>query len=257
MLNTPVVLAQSGRFFDSSNRASGSENPISVINARLRDHLDVLNHPDPLSDIVTNINLVWAVIFVLVGATCVINGYRWHKTVITVLAGMSGVYAGMLIGEHVGDTTIASACLALLFVILAWPLMRYSAALFGGLAGAFAGANIWTAVGADAEMHHVGAIIGLVVVGMLAFLTFRAVVIVLTAVGGAALFVLGGMALLMQIGSFRGGVLDGISDKPMIVPVVAGSAALIGAIVQFGGGLKGMNEMANKADTKGKKPAPA
>ena len=46
------------------------------------------------------------------------------------------------------------------------------------------------------------------------------------------------------------------SEFAMVVPVVAGSAALVGAIVQFGGGLKGMNDMSNKADGTGqKKPA--
>jgi len=254
MFNTLLVLAQSsGASSDTAARMASDESPIATINARLREHLDVLNHPGPLLDIVMNINLVWAVIFVLVGATCVINGYRWHKTVIVLLAGMSGVYAGTLLGSQIGDVTIASGCFALLFMILAWPLMKYSAALFGGLAGAFAGANIWTAVGADPSMHHVGAIIGLVVVGMLAFLTFRSVVIVLTAVGGAALFVLGGMSLLMHIQPLRTGLLDGIAENPMIVPVVAGSAALIGAIVQFGGGLSGMSDMANKADGKATK----
>jgi len=135
-------------------------------------------------------------------------------------------------------------------MVLAWPLMRYSAALFGGLAGAFAGANIWTAAGADPSLHHFGAIIGLVVIGMLAFLTFRSVVIVLTSVGGAVLFVLGAMALLVHISSFRNGLLNGIADNPMIIPVVAGCAALIGAVIQFGGGFKGLSEMADKADGK-------
>lgn len=258
MLNPLVFLAQSGG--SSSNNAGNyarSDNPIAMINARLREHLDVLNHPDPLSDIVMNINLVWASIFVIIGALCVINGYRWHKAVIAILAGMSGVYAGNVLGEYVGDTTIASVCLAVVFMVLAWPLMRYSAALFGGLAGAFAGANIWTAVGGDPTMHHIGAIIGLVTIGMLAFLTFRSVVIVLTSVGGAVLFVLGSMALLVHVSSFRNGLLNGIADNPMVVPVVAGCAALVGAVIQFGGGFTGLSEMANKADGGGAKKGQA
>ncbi len=258
MLNPMLLLAQSrGDSDDVVYSANSSDNPIALINARLREHLDVLNHPAPLNDIITNINMVWAVIFVIVGALCVINGYRWHKSVIALLAAMSGIYAGSVIGDRLGDVTVVSACLALLFVILAWPLMKYSAVLFGGHAGAFAGANIWTAVGGDPTMHHIGAIVGLVTIGMLAFLTFRCVVIVLTSVGGAALFVLGGMSLLMHVSSFRSGVLDGMSSNPIIVPVVAGSAALIGAVIQFGGGFKGLSEMADKADGKKAKGTPA
>lgn len=250
MLRLDLVLAQAAQ--------PSSASPIGVINDRLRSNLDVLNHPEALTDILRQINLVWAVIFIIVGGLSVLNGYRWHKGIIVVLAALSGIWAGMALGNQVGDAMIAAACLSVLFAIVAWPLLRYSVALFGGLAGAFAGANLWTVLGFSSDMHQMGALIGLVVVGMLAFMAFRAVVVLLTTVGGASLLVFGVLAAMMLIDSWESMLTNGLANKPRIVPLVVASAAGIGAVIQIGGGVKGLNEKADKADpVKAKKKAAA
>ena len=225
-----------------------SGNPIGLINERLRSNLDVLNHPDALTDIVRQINFVWALIFIILGGLSVLNGYRWHKGIIIVLAGLSGIWAGMALGSQVGDAMIAAACLSILFAILAWPLLKYSVAVFGGLAGAFAGANLWTAIGLQSDMHQMGALIGLVTVGMLAFMAFRAVVVMLTTVGGASLLVFGALASMMYIDSWENALANSLQSKPLIVPLIVACIAGIGAVIQVGGGLKGLNEQADKAD---------
>lgn len=225
------------------------DNPVPLFDSALRRNLDLLNHPEELQRIFTQLNMVWAVIFIIVGGLCVLNGYRWHKVVMVLLAGMGGVWAGTLLGQHVGSVTIAATCLALLFAVLAWPLLKYVVALFGGLAGAFAGANLWTAIGQPPDMHYVGALVGLIVVGMLAFMTFRVVVIVLTSVGGASLLVFGVMAAMMHVQSWRGGISDAITTNTLIVPMIVASAAALGAVFQLGGGFKGLAACAEKADT--------
>jgi len=216
----------------------------------LTTHLDVFSQPDALTFLVTELHLVWAVIFILVGIACVLNGYRWHKIVVVVLAGMSGVLAGRILGAEIGDGRVAAVCFAVLFSVLAWPLLRYSVALFGGLAGAFAGANIWSALDLDPTQHKIGALVGLIVIGMLTFMTFRLVVIVMTAVGGASLLVFGALATLAHVDAWRDGLLRGLESNQLIVPIIAASAAIVGAVVQFSGGFKGMAAMADKADTK-------
>ncbi len=225
-----------------------SGNPISLINERLRTNLDVLNHPDAMTEIVRQINLVWALIFIILGGLSVLNGYRWHKGIIIVLAALSGIWAGMALGAQVGDVMIAAACLSVLFAIIAWPLLRYSVAVFGGLAGAFAGANLWTAIGLQSELHYMGAMIGLIAVGMLAFMAFRAVVVLLTTVGGASLLVFGGLSAMMYIDSWENALANSLQSKPLILPLIVACAAGIGAVIQVGGGLKGLNEQADKAD---------
>jgi len=252
----PFTLAQSedgGSWFTDSD---AGPNPIPVINAQIREHMDFLNHPDELSEMLGQISLVWAIIFLVVGGLCILHGYRWHKWVILILAAMSGIYGGMLLGEEVGGTRIVAVCMAVLCAVIAWPLLRFAVALFGGLAGAFAGANAWTALGFDSGIHEHGALIGLIVIGMLAFLAFRIVVILLTSIGGASLFVLGSLAALMHNDAWQGGMVESMHSNPLIVPILVASAAAFGIVFQLGGGLKGMNERANAADpTKKKKPA--
>ncbi len=214
----------------------------------LVSHLDIFSHSEALTYLITELHLVWAVIFILVGIACVLNGYRWHKIVVILLAGMSGVLAGRILGEQIGDGRVAAVCFAVLFGVLAWPLLRYAVALFGGLAGAFAGANIWSALDLDPSQHKIGALVGLIVVGMLTFMTFRLVVILMTAVGGASLLVCGVLASMAHVESWREGLLRGVESNQLLVPIIAGSAAVVGAVVQFSGGFKGMAAMADKAD---------
>ena len=47
---------------------------------------DLLNRPQELTEAVGQLGIVWAVIFVVLGAVCILSGYRWHKAVILVLA---------------------------------------------------------------------------------------------------------------------------------------------------------------------------
>lgn len=253
--------ASSAQSIDNAARETGAmladtgENAIGVLNQTLRTKLDFLNHPTALTEMVSQINIVWAAIFITIGLLCVVHGYKWHKTVVLALAGMLGVWAGLTVGARIGETTVVAACMAVLFVVLSWPLLKYSVALFGGLAGAFLGANLWTALGYPADDHHYGALIGLIVAGMLAFTAFRTVVIALTTVGGATLLTLGGLAALLQVEGWRASLVDGLESKPLLIPVIAAVIAATGAVIQAGGGFSGMNACANRADPKSRKPA--
>lgn len=229
--------------------------PLAIFSDASVRRVDLLNHPEKLAQVLTDLNIVWAVIFMILGGICVFNGYRWHKIVIVLLAGMMGVWAGVEFGNTIGAQTIAAVSLGLLAAMLAWPLLRYAASLFGGLAGAFAGANIWTALGQPSEQHYVGAIVGLIIVGMLAFLAFRGVVVILTTVGGATLLTLGSIAAMIEVEAWRNAVVNGMTNHPSVVPFVVGSVAIIGAVLQFGGGVRGLNALSNKATEPAKKPA--
>lgn len=248
-----MILAQTG---DGGLPDTG-RNPVEIVDDLISSNKDFLNHPQVLIDIVTEISIVWAVILVIVGALCIMNGYRWHKAMIILLAGMSGMWIGTLFGDHLGSSRVVAACLAVLLALLAWPLLRYAVALFGGLAGAFVGANVWTAIGQDPSMHTMGALVGLVAFGMLAFLAFRGVVIALTTVGGSCMLVLGALAAMVKVDTWRSGIEQSILDNPLLVPIVALSAAVIGGIFQLAGGVKGLNDLADKADPVKQKKAKA
>lgn len=225
------------------------KNPASVFSEALSGRLDVLSRPESMRSILDDITVVWGAIFILVGVLCLLQGYRWHKWLIVTMAAMFGVRYGLMYGDEVGNPNVAAACLAVLGAVLAWPLMRYSVAVFGGLAGAFAGANIWTALGQPPADHRIGALVGLIIAGLLAFTAFRYVVVGLTTIVGATALTFGVMAVLMQFEGFRSGITGEMESHPLIVPVVAGSAALFGVIFQLAGGLKGMKASADKAGT--------
>jgi MFS family permease len=268
MVITQLLLAQSG---GSSGDSSGS-NPLAAFNDAIRQHPDLFNQPEAYAPVLQATPMLWALGFIVLGAVCVLYGYRWNKLVITALAALAGVWAGLSIGDHFGDQYIVAACLAILLGVLAWPLLRFSVSLFGGVVGAFAGANLFTAfftglqsagytidgqVAQLREMPYIGAFIGLIVVGMLAFMAFRAVMILLTTVVGASLLISGALAALMSNQNWSASITQGMSDKPLIVPVVVAVTAIIGAAVQLSGGIKGLAAQANKADPKAAKPAKA
>lgn len=254
-LLTLLPLAQTAETTDSTaTLPDPGPSPIAIFSDASVRRADILNHPDKLAQALTDLNIVWAVIFMVLGAICVFNGYRWHKIVIVLLAGLGGVWAGVEFGDTIGAQTIVATSLGLLAAMLAWPLLRYAASLFGGLAGAFAGANIWTAINQPPEQHYVGAIVGLIIVGMLAFLAFRGVVVILTTVGGSTLLCLGAISAMIEVEAWRNAIIDGMTEHPVVVPFVVGSVAVIGAVLQIGGGLKGLNSLSNSANAT-KKPA--
>lgn len=269
MSTLSLVLAQAG---ETDKLSGAGANPLAGFNQALRDHPDLLNRPEHYTPLLADMPLLWALVFVIVGALCVVYGYRSHKIVITVIAALAGVWAGLSMGETLGDPTITAVCAALLFGVLSWPLLKFQVALFGGLCGAFAGANLFTTIGLAMEKSntqipggveaiknspYLGAFVGLVVIGMMAFLAFRAVVILFTTILGATLLVSGGLAALMSHDAWATSLQEGMNSKPLMVPVVVTVISVIGTTVQLSGGVGGLKTIADRADPKAKKGAPA
>ena len=141
MSTPPLLLAQ-------TPSTEMPEDAASVVESvrQMFQRLDILNHPDELLDALAQLPLISATMIVIVGALCVLNGYRWHKWVVVILAFMGGVLLGRMMSEHMGKSHIVAVALGLLCAIVATPLLRIAVAVFGGLTGAFIGANAWTAV---------------------------------------------------------------------------------------------------------------
>jgi hypothetical protein len=227
--------------------------PTLLLETIINRKWDLLTRPSDLMPALDGLGIVWSVIFVLLGLMCVLNGYRWHKSVIMVLALLCGAAIGHMVGNMLGVASVVTALAgAALFGVVAWPIMRYTVALFAGLAGAFFGANLWSAVGQDPSQHYIGAMIGLLLLGMLAFITFKVVIIAFTAIGGASLTVFGALGLLLNFDAWRSGLESELIANPLVVPVIVGSAAIFGMVYQQGGGIKGLKESADTATSTGK-----
>ena len=209
--------------------------------ASLFDRIDPLAHPDTLFPKLQELPVVLAVIFVAVGLTCLLKGYKLYKPIVILLAMLTGVVAGFQLGGLVRAEMIVAVCMGVLLAVIAWPLMKYAVAAAGGLAGAFIGANIWAVtaiemskhgVPANPDMPWIGAIIGLVTVGFMSFMVFNVAVVLFTSMSGSVLVVIGSIALLLQVEPLREQIVEGLRNRPVVMPLLIIVPAVIGLVVQ-------------------------
>ncbi|MFA9478179.1 hypothetical protein ACERK3_07705 [Phycisphaerales bacterium AB-hyl4] len=211
---------------------------------------DTLAQPTELVAHLQTLGAIWAVIFLVAGMVCLLRGYQFYKPVTILLALLVGMVAGYALGLRIEAPYIVAGCLGLLLAVCALPLMKYAVALFGGLAGAFIGANLWTGLAAafnqgagmtlPSEAYWIGALVGLIVCGMLAFVLYNLSIVLFTSVSGATIAVLGAIALLLSFEGVRGPVADGLTASQLIVPMLVVVPAVMGLIIQetWGGAAK-------------------
>ncbi|MEM9416712.1 MAG: hypothetical protein AAGA29_14730 [Planctomycetota bacterium] len=239
---------------------------------------DTLAKPDELVGHLSQLGEIWAIVFMVAGLVCLLNGYKFYKIATVALIVALGAGLGYWFGLAIqAPPFIVAGCLGLLLAVMAFPLMKFAVALLGGLSGAFMGANLWAGVcrtfdaayktrvdayeaagatGADpansilgkiamntpADMYWIGALVGLLACGILAFALFKISIHLFTSVSGATIAVFGMIALLLSIDSFRGTVADGLSGSALIIPLLVFVPAVIGFVMQemasgnFGGG---------------------
>lgn len=202
---------------------------------------DTLAHPENLLEALQAMSGVWAMIFLAAGLICLFQGYKIYKTVTVILALSIGAFAGYYLGKKIDAEYVVAGCLAMLTAVSCFPLMKYAVSVLGGLAGAFIGANSWSAIGrvlgshgsnSVSQHYWVGALVGLLVFGMLAFILFKITVVMFTSVSGSTIAVLGGVALLLQVEKFQATIADSISAHAMILPILVLVPAVIGFILQ-------------------------
>ena len=130
----------------------------------------------------------------------------------------------------------------LLLGALAFPLMKFAVAIFGGITGACIGANLWAGIASalnravDTEIpvnaYWIGALVGLMLCGMLAFILFKLSVVLFTSVSGATVAVLGGLALLLSFDPWYETIKSGLTASQLVVPLLVFVPAVIGLILQ-------------------------
>jgi hypothetical protein len=195
--------------------------------------MDVLTHPDRLLDSLASLPLIAAPVVVVVGVLCVINGYKWHKWVVIVLALLLGLLVGNILSQRMGKSMIVAASLGILFATVATPMLRWTVAIFAGLTGAFLGANAWTLANASpSNAQWAGACMGFIAMALLSFVIFRMVVVMFTSIGGAAMLVLGSIALLMQVPGWHEGIRQHLTSNTHLIPLLVTVAAVGGFVLQ-------------------------
>lgn len=211
--------------------------------------IDALAHPDELIAVLQDMSWVIAAILVAVGLVCMLQGYKLYRWVVLLVALGLGMAVGWQLGEHIQAEVIVAGCLGVLLAVVAWPFMKFAVAACGGLAGAFIGANCWTAIAVQAnkvgainlppDAYWAGALMGLILFGLLSFILFEVSVVVFTSFSGSVLATLGVIGLLLQVPSWQTGIANAIKANPMVVPMLVIVPAVAGLVIQHGfGGMK-------------------
>lgn len=239
-----------------------------------------LAHPGELVGKLGQLGEIWALAFVIMGMVCLLNGYKFHKIVTVSLLVILGAVLGYWMGLEIkGPPFVVAAMVSILLGVLAFPLMKYAIAVLGGLSGAFIGANLWVAVarfvnpppvqGPDTvattasttnetllqagsympvDAFWIGALIGLMICGLGAFILSKISIHLFTTVSGSTIAVFGVIALLLSIDTFRETVTTELTRSPLIIPILVFVPAAVGFLMQ---------EKASGAWGGGKQAAPA
>ena len=230
-----ATLAQAG--------PKAEENLLQVITS-VFSRPDTLAHPDKLMPHLQSMSVIWAVVFLTAGLVCILNGYKFYKPVTVVLALLIGASVGWALGQRIqAESYITAGCLGALMAAACLPLMKYAVSIMGGLSGSFIGANAWTSVGKliaesgnkvnnSAETCWIGALIGLVVFGMLAFILFKLSIVLFTSISGSTLAVFCAMALLLQVPQWQTAVTKSMTSHTIVLPLLVLVPAVIGLILQ-------------------------
>ncbi|MFA7235358.1 MAG: hypothetical protein WC058_00720 [Phycisphaeraceae bacterium] len=241
-----AILAQAA---SQSVQPSQPDQATAMVVPRIFERLDTLAHPDKLVTILEQTGWVVACIFIAVGVLCLLQGYKLYKGVVLLLALIVGMVLGYKLGQTIQAEVIVAGCVGVLMAVVAWPFMKYAVAICGGLAGAFLGANCWTALATqagntsslnlDPHAYWAGALIGLIFFGLLSFILFEVSIVLFTSVSGSVLAVLGVIALLLQVPGWRDAIAGTVQANPLVLPMLVAVPAVIGLVLQHHlGGMK-------------------
>ncbi len=195
--------------------------------------MDIITHPEKLLDDLSKMPIIGGSVILVVGILCVLYGYKWHKWVVVALAFLLGLFVGHILSQQMGKSLIVAIALGVLFATIATPMLRWTVAVFGGLTGAFLGANAWTLAHATpADAKWAGAAMGFIALALLSFVIFRIVVVLFTSIGGAAMMVLGSITLLMQVPGWEPAIRSGLEGNQHLIPLLVTVAAVAGFVIQ-------------------------
>ena len=188
-----------------------------------------------------------AILMLACGLVYLVYGWKIFKVLVVVNAALLGAAVGAWAGGKLGGNMPIYGGIAgsLLLGALSWPLMKYAVSLMGALAGAVLGYGLWNyvakAAGSNVDKYAwVGALVGLIVLGLLAFIIFRATIIVFTTFQGAIMAVSGALGILLKQEWCSNGLTNAMKANTHLLPLFFLVPAVIGIVVQHtSGGKKG------------------
>jgi hypothetical protein len=182
---------------------------------------------------------VLAMLLFACGLVYMLQGWKIFKILVVANVAVLGAVLGSYLGSMArGPNTwiFTSIAGALLLGGLAWPLMKYAVSLLGGLVGSFVGYGLWNYVTNTIdrpEMQQyawVGALVGLITLGLLAFVILKFVVMFITSLQGAVMGVGGVLAMVLK---YMPDEAEGpLRDNAHLMAILIGVPAIIGFVFQ-------------------------
>lgn len=201
--------------------------------SRTLDRIDLMARPELMLESLQSMSVILSTILFLVGAVCLVRGWRWHRLIVLVLALLGGIGLGHMLSLSMGRSMVIAIAVGLLCAALAAPMLRWTIAILAGAVGAFVGANAWGILAPDdAAQAWAGAAMGFIGLGLASFILSRVVITFFMSVSGGVLFVVGGLALLLHVESVREPVIQHLREAPMVIPLLVVVASVLGFIVQ-------------------------
>jgi hypothetical protein len=195
--------------------------------------LQALPQQSQIVNALQSAQIFFPISLIIIGGLLMAFGYKAYKWIVLLNFVALGWWLGTLpvrseIAQNGTDDVaiVASAAGAILMGIVAWPMLRYSVAVCGGMVGFALGMLVWAYCDQPLNMAWAGGLVGLVVLGMLSFVLFKTTVILFTSIEGASLFVFGVCALLMRYAPWQKQVSNSLS-RPILIPLVITTIAAI------------------------------
>jgi len=227
--------------------------PLHVLVSGL-SRMDVLNYPKELIDTLSQLHVVWAVILIVLGLIAITNGFVWRSWIVMIIAFLLGIELGGWVSQSMAVSGVVAGSVGILVAIIAFPMIKHAITIVGALAGAFVGANAWTALGQPPDAYLAGALIGFILFGMLAFLAHNVVTITMTCIVGSVMMVFGGLALMLQVPGWHDGLSSSLQANTVVIPLITLVIAVFGFVIQQGAASSAQTTKQQKTDPH---PAPA
>ncbi|MFW6155078.1 MAG: hypothetical protein ACOC95_07680 [Planctomycetota bacterium] len=197
----------------------------------LRDYLDLHLDASPLI----------ALALMGIGLVFLTQGWKFYRQLITLSAGYLGLLVGSRYAERMTEPHLDLVFIlgfGAVFAALAWPAIKWAVCLFGGVIGGLAGFALWryTSLAFDApdlaELAWVGGLMGVIIMGLLAFVIFQVVVVVVTSFQGGMLLISGLLALSFALDGPDRSLFRRLDRDVALVPLMVFIPTIIGAIFQ-------------------------
>lgn len=195
-------------------------------------------------DSLMSMDMALALVLLVCGLVYMLQGWKVFKMLVIVNAAILGGFLGSELGKHLQfehGPIFGAVAGALLFSVLAWPLMKGAVSLMGGLAGSFVGYGMWSYAAkvagrpGMADYTWVGALMGFIALGLLGFIIFKTIIILFTSLQGSLMTISGLVAVACRVGAIRETLYPPLRSNAHMLLLLIALPAIIALVFQYSG----------------------